>query len=168
MNTEQVLKKLPSRAVIILQGVPGSGKSTFCDKLADFVGNPVTEDVQVCSADHFFVNKNGDYVFNKHLLGQAHAQCFYDFQYWVAKTGSKRPLYIVIDNTNTTHKEIIKYVDEANSYGWDTVTITFNIDVEKAAKRNIHGVPLERVKEMRARIDDCKLPPVTMRLFLEE
>ena len=169
MNTKQILEKLPSRAVIILQGVPGAGKSTFVDALADYLGNPVTEDVQVCSADHYFVDeKTGDYIFNRHLLGQAHAACFENFQYFVSKKGSKRPLYVVVDNTNTTEKEIKKYVDEANKHGWDIVTITFNVDAEIAAKRNIHRVPLGKVKEMDERIKDCKLPKGTMRLFLEE
>ena len=169
MNTEQILNKLPSRAVIILQGVPGAGKSTFVNALADYLGNPMTEDVQVCSADHFFIDeKTGDYHFNKHLLGQAHAACFENFQYFVAKKGDKRPLYLVVDNTNTTLKEMQRYVDAATEYGWDTVTITFNVDAEVAAKRNIHGVPLEKVKEMDERIKDCKLPKVTMRLFMEE
>jgi predicted kinase len=168
MNTQQILKKLPSRAVIILQGVPGAGKSTFVEALSAYLGNPMTDDVQVCSADHFFVDAETDnYNFNRHLLGQAHAACFENFQYWTAKRGDKRPLYIVVDNTNTTQKKIKRYIDEANANHWDIVTITFDVDPEVAAARNIHGVPLETIKKMDERLKDCKLPAGTMRLFLD-
>jgi predicted kinase len=159
MTKQQILKALPRRAVIILQGIPGAGKSTFVENLADFMGNPMTEDVQVCSADHFFVDeKTGDYVFNKHLIGQAHAACFENFQYWVNKRGSKRPLYVVVDNTNTTMKEISRYITEAKKNNWDVYVITFHVNPETAATRNIHGVPKEHIYKMLERLKSIPVP----------
>jgi predicted kinase len=159
MTKEQIFQSLPRRAVIILQGIPGAGKSTFVDNLADFVGNPMTEDVQACSADDFFIEEaTGDYVFNKHLIGQAHAACFENFQYWVNKRGSKRPRYVVVDNTNTTMKEMERYINEAKKNDWDVYVISLHVDPEVAAARNIHGVPKDHVYKMLERIKSIPMP----------
>jgi predicted kinase len=160
MTKQQIFNSLPSRAVIILRGIPGAGKSTFVDSLAEHLGNPMTQDVQACSADDFFVEaETGNYVFNKHLIGQAHSQCFEDFKYWAAKRGSKRPLYVVVDNTNTTMKEMQRYIEDAYKNDWDIVIVTIHVDPEKAVERNIHGVPKDKIYQMLERLR-IKLDPI--------
>lgn len=42
------------KRVYILRGVPGSGKSTYIEKIAKSLDEQFPMDIQVCSADHFF------------------------------------------------------------------------------------------------------------------
>lgn len=156
-TTDEVLSKLPHRAVILLRGCPGAGKTHFVDLLEKDLGSPYAP-FEVVSADHYFVEEEtGDYVFNKHLLGQAHAACYENFEYFTSLHGDKRPLYVVVDNTNTTMKEMEKYIDRANETGWDVIAVTFLTNPHVAAARNIHGVPKEKVIEMYNRMVKTEL-----------
>ena len=169
MTKKEIFNKLPSRAVIILRGIPGSGKSTFVDNFADYLGNPMTDDVQVCSADHFWVNEQtGKYEFNIHFLGTAHHFCFENFEYYTGLTGKKKPLYVVVDNTNVSVKEMNKYIKRAKETEWDIVTITFKIDPEVAFKRNIHNVPKNTVFNMYQKLINCQLPNDIINLELDK
>lgn len=147
-NKKELLSKLTSRAVLILRGLPGSGKTTFTNDLEDYLNTPDPNALAVVSADHLFVNDNGEYVFNKHLLGQAHAACREDFLFYAQKKGDKRPLYLVVDNTNLTNKESSYYVKTARENQWDVIFITFECSPETSIKRNIHGVPAETITSM--------------------
>jgi tRNA uridine 5-carbamoylmethylation protein Kti12 len=163
MTKDKVINKLKdsSRKVLILQGLPGSGKTTFINDLEEMLKCPTSSDIsdlQVCSADHFFVQDDGEYVFNKHCLGTAHSTCRDNFHYFAAKKGSKRPLYLVVDNTNTTLKEIQFYLDEAKEYNWDVALITFKADVDTSYRRNIHQVPIEAINEMDERLKSFQVP----------
>ena len=57
--------------VFILRGLPGSGKSTIANTILQKLG----DDAVVCSANDYHYNKNGDYVWNKDLLQEAHSKC---------------------------------------------------------------------------------------------
>lgn len=129
---EEVEKKL-----IIMVGLPGSGKSTFIKDLS----NPV-----ICSADHFF-EKGGEYNFDPTKLGAAHQasknKCLDSML-------QSKPL-IVIDNTNLTDKERTPYEEMAQKHGYDITYVVFEPDkknIEKLAKRNLHGVPAAKLEVM--------------------
>ena len=157
-TTEEVLFKLPHRAVILLRGCPGAGKSYFVDLLEKYLGSPYAP-FEVVSADHYFVEKEtGDYVFNKHLLGQAHAACYENFEYFTSLHGDKRPLYIIVDNTNTTMKEMEQYINRAKEMDLDVIAVTLLTNPFVAAARNIHGVPQDKVIEMYNRLIKTELP----------
>ena len=57
--------------VFILRGLPGSGKSTIANTILQKLG----DDAVVCSANDYHYNKDGDYVWNKDLLQEAHSKC---------------------------------------------------------------------------------------------
>ncbi len=60
-----------SKIMFINRGLPGSGKSTLSSRI-----NSVYETAVICSADDFFMDKNGNYNFdiNKRPLAHEMAQ----------------------------------------------------------------------------------------------
>lgn len=169
MTNKEVLNKLNSRAVIILRGLPGAGKSTWVDLLEQHLNSPDPNALAVVSADHFFIREeDGEYVFNKHLLGQAHASCRENFTYYAEKRGSKRPIYLVVDNTNITNKECKWYISEAHKNGWDVIIITFEIMPDVSKKRNIHNVPPQTIDNMHRKMQSFKTPKSCIHYTIKE
>jgi predicted kinase len=140
--------------VIIMRGVPGSGKSRY---VATKHPNAV-----VYSADSFFMQPNdaGElvYQFNPAQLGEAHDECFRDFLFACSEVQrvrrvqgmnfEKSTLEIVVDNTNTRLFEMSPYVMVARRYGYPIRIVHVVADPEECAKRNVHGVPLAAIKRM--------------------
>lgn len=59
---------------------------------------------------------------------------------------------IIVDNTNTTWKEILPYVELAKAFGYDVEIMepdtAWKFDVSECFKRNTHKVPLESIQKM--------------------
>lgn len=122
--------------VIILRGVPGSGKSTFARKL--------TTQENICEADEFMVNKDGEYDFNPKRLGYCHDQCYEKFKRLLI-LGTPT---VINANTNTTTKEFKAYVKLAESMGYK---VTFLIIENRHGKSSVHDVPEDKLQIMRDR-----------------
>lgn len=133
------------KQVKIMRGVSGAGKSTY---IKDNFPN-----AEVCSADHFFI-KNGQYIFDRNKLGAAHYSCKKKFEEALMKGKD----LVVVDNTNTTLKEIKPYMELAKQYNYDVEIIQINCVVNVAAKRNAHGVPEDTIVNMAAKIRNSELP----------
>ena len=131
--------------VIILRGVPGSGKSTQTKKYPD---------AYIVSADHYFMDDKGVYRFDMAKIGAAHGQCKGRFE---AALKALKPL-IIVDNTNTTVKELKFYVEAAKTAGYEVEIVRIDCDPEVAAKRNVHGVPKSSIFKMAARLAASTLP----------
>lgn len=117
----------------ILRGVPGSGKSSFAQTL---------NGVKV-SADHYFIDEEGEYVFNPALLGEAHGACLH-----AAIRCCEKGVSVVVDNTNTQLFEMSPYVLLAQAYGYDLRIVRVLADPQVCATRNIHGVPAGTILRM--------------------
>lgn len=125
--------------VIILRGAPGSGKSTFANKIKQ---NFPEMNYRICEADQYFM-VDGEYVFDSRQLGSAHRQCFYSFLGGlVARQG------VIVSNTNTRLSEIDPYFEVAKEFGVVPYVFTMKTQYE-----SIHGVPQDKVVEMKNRID---------------
>lgn len=141
------------KLVLVLQGVPGSGKSYFAaDRLTRAHAQVVT-----CSADDYFVQLGGGkYAFDPSKLGEAHGACFRKF---IATVQKGQAEMVIVDNTNTTVAEISPYVLAAEAFGYEVEILRINCDPEVAAARNTHGVPPAAIHAMAARIASCEIPP---------
>lgn len=129
--------------VTILQGISGSGKSTFARTLS----------ADVVSADnHFMVD--GEYRFDPSRLPDAHAECLMTF---LACLSSGRN--VVVDNTNTTAVEVAPYYALAQAFGADVEIVRVACDPATAAKRTTHGVPEAAVYAMHRRLESFSGPP---------
>lgn len=132
---------MTEKTVNILRGISGAGKSTYTAK--HFPG------AVVCSADYYF-GHGADYKFDATKLGKAHGQCKYNFE----QALRQGKLTVVVDNTNTMLKEFKEYVKLAAHYGYKLNVIRLVVDPAIAAKRNVHGVPAEKVQQMQDRFQD--------------
>lgn len=129
------------KRVIILRGVPGSGKSTF-------IGKEYPE-AMVVSADHFFVEEDGVYRFDGTKIQAAHGQCFRRYIEAI-QTGKE---LIVVDNTSLSVIEIAPYVAGAEAFGYDVEIVSLMCDPVVAAGRNVHQVSTEKVQLMAERME---------------
>jgi tRNA uridine 5-carbamoylmethylation protein Kti12 len=148
------------KTVIILQGVPGSGKTSFAsERIAASHAQ-----VKVVSADHFFERiGGGKYAFDPMRLSEAHGECFREFI--AALQGGVE--MVIVDNTNTRVEEISPYVLGAQAYGYEFEVLRVLCDPKVAAARNQHGVPEGAVRAMADRIAKCNLPPWWRRVDFE-
>jgi len=140
--------------VRILCGISGSGKSTMVERLMDkYVNKGQLRAGYVCSADHFFINADGDYHFDPSELSMAHAECLKNFVTLVLVSMGKRSNdLIIVDNTNTTVAEVAPYAALALAYGADLELIIIDCDPDLASKRQVHGVPTSVVQQQHNRL----------------
>lgn len=127
--------------VIIPRGVSGSGKSTWLKE-----NHP---SARVCSADHFFMSKDGTYQFDVEKLGDAHNFCLKKF---LGLLVNDTPL-IAVDNTNLTRHEVSPYLNLATAFGYEVDLVYVFCLPEIAGHRNVHGVPPEMVQAQYSRYE---------------
>lgn len=120
------------RNLILVRGLPGSGKSTFAHLISD----------TVFEADMFFINVFGEYCFDKDLLSKAHQWC----QAQVMDAMIEQKPLIVVSNTFCRKWEMLVYVKLAEIYGYQVTEVTMTQPV----RRNVHGVPEEVIERMKA------------------
>lgn len=122
-----------TKILYLLRGLPGAGKTSLAEKLADFS----------FAADDFFY-KNGEYRFDASKLKEAHEWC----KKCCVVSMELNVNSIAIHNTFTCKWEMQDYYDFAKEYGYEVVEI-----IIKSNFKNVHGVPEEKIKEMRERFE---------------
>lgn len=133
-----------NKVLIILRGLPGSGKSSFA--------NLIWASHVICEADQFFYDEEGNYNFDATKLGQAHKACQEKVEMFMQDNLNNHQYYpeIVVSNTSTTEKELQPYLDLALKYGYTVVSL---IVENRHGGQNVHGVPDEKLEQMRNRFN---------------
>ena len=122
--------------MIILRGLPGSGKSTVAEYIVQLNG------AVICCADDYFM-KDGEYKWNPALLGSAHNWCKN-----LCEGAMKNGENVIVANTNTTDSELKPYLDMSTKYGYRV----FSMIVEnRHGNSNIHNVPSDSLDKMKNR-----------------
>lgn len=125
------------KKVIIMRGIPGSGKSTIA-KWFEELG------AIRCNTDKYFY-VNGEYKFDRDKLHEYHKKNMVDFIIHVDNGVDT----VIVDNTNIKRRDYLPYVEVARDNGYEVHTITFAPqDIEKCIKRNKHNVPEEAIRRM--------------------
>jgi predicted kinase len=119
--------------MIIVRGLPGSGKSTVAK------GFPYLH----LEADMFLMN-GGEYKWSGGRVSQAHSWCKNS-----VITAIQNKMDVVISNTFTQKWEFKDYLELAESNGYE-------VTVFRCTKNygNTHGVPQEALDRMKERFED--------------
>jgi adenylate kinase family enzyme len=139
-----------ARSVVILRGLPGSGKTTFIKDVISHIqmfGEDIT--TRVVSADDYHLDERDRYVFRYEALRHAHAMCLELFLDAVDDDGVD---VIFVDNTNMSLEECVTYqrVAECKRLRVSIVTVhEWNADV--LASRNTHGVDASKIESSKSR-----------------
>ena len=130
---------MTTKKLIILRGLPGSGKSVIARKL---VGNGI-----IHSTDDYLI-KNGKYEFDHDNIAKFHYFNLMDS----IRSMKKGISPLIIDNTNIMAFHCINYVEQGKMYGYEIEVVEADtpwaFDVEELVKRNSHNVPKETIIDM--------------------
>jgi predicted kinase len=126
------------KTLILLRGIPASGKSTLAKALQDSQG------AQVASADSFWYDSAGVYRFDPKKLPEAHERCQETVKEYMRDYERK---LIVVDNCNLAESHRAPYVKLAEEYGYDVQVVTVNTPLEVCLKRNSERTADRRVPE---------------------
>lgn len=128
------------KELYLLRGLPGSGKSTIAKML---VGD---KDYCHKEADMYFVDSNGNYKFEPSKIKDAHQRCKDEIEFFMKYEHSP----IVVSNTFTQEWEMDDYYLLAEKYGYRVHSL---IVENRHGGVNLHGVPIEKLQQMRDRFD---------------
>lgn len=128
------------KTLVLIRGIPGSGKTTLAKEIADgVIEHPHFE------TDNFFTNPyTGEYRFKPELIKVAHQWC----QSLVFKALLDEEPKVIVSNTFTQIWELEPYLEMAQRFG-------YKVDIHTCTGEytNVHGVPEEKVQEMKQRFE---------------
>ena len=128
------------KELFLLRGLPGSGKSTLAKML---VGD---KDYCHKEADMYFMGRDGNYNFNPSKLRDAHKWCQEEIEFVMKYEHSP----VVVSNTFTQEWEMEEYYKLAEAYGYRVHSL---IVENRHGGVNNHGVPEEKIKQMKSRFE---------------
>ena len=124
--------------LILVRGIPGSGKSTKAKSM--LVSNPNLVHLE---ADMFF-EASGEYKFDPTLLSTAHDWCYSNTVFNLLSGKD-----VVVTNTFTKTWELESYLAAGHRLECDITIIEM-----KSEYGSIHGVPESKLQQMKARWEE--------------
>ena len=125
-----------TKTLILIRGVPGSGKSTIAAALMS-----LKMDAEHYEADQYFM-RNGEYKFIPSELGHAHDWCHMQ----VSNALKYGVPTVIVANTFLEVWEFEEYINEALAYGYEIQVIDC-----QSTYRDIHGVPDHTLQHMKSK-----------------
>lgn len=127
---------LQNNSLILLRGLPGSGKTTLAKLLSENNTYPVF------SVDDFFTNElTGEYIFNFQNNHLAYKQC-QDLTNDAMQQGITK---VLVHNTFTMEWELEPYFKLAKTFNYSLFVVTVENYHEH---KNVHEVSDEQLKKM--------------------
>ena len=158
--------------VVIMRGLPGSGKSTWIER--HFGGDPQQRPT-ICSADHFFARGAGvltskqmkrltpseiyQQTWRPELVQSAHAACHAEFN---AALESKDPL-VIVDNTHVQVSHLSRVRTTAIEAGYRVAVVEMECPSDEAvkefARRGLHPLPIKTLFQLRQSFEHLQPTP---------
>jgi len=136
----------PTKTVIIIKGLSGSGKSSFAQGIAAEHHN-AGHSVSIHETDKYFI-QNGVYTFDPSKIRENHEKNLSAFT-----DSIMNGVYLVINsNTNTQLWEYVNYMNLALEHGYATVVYDLfdaGLSDEELFNRNTHDFPLEKYQAVK-------------------
>lgn len=129
--------------LILVRGVPGSGKTTLANECAATYRDAGISSV-VVSADDWMIDGEGKYAYDHMQLPYCHTMC----QREVCRQMTEGTSVIFVANTFVRKWEAEVYLQLARLWGY-TVTV-YRMTGEYD---NVHGVPADKVAIMKANME---------------
>lgn len=133
--------------VLIMRGMPGSGKTTEAQRWAELVPG-----ARILSADDYMFA--GGQAFDYTRLERCHEQCKIDF----TEALKERAPLVILDNTNTKFADLVPYIELIEEYRYSFTVLQLHVTPKFAFEHNKHGVPLETLQHLGRRIWSERLP----------
>ena len=128
------------KKLILVRGVPGSGKSTFAEKIYTEIDESNGK-VALYEADMFLQDAAGNYRYHPSLMTAAHKMCHAQTEFALFDGYN-----VIVANTFVGEWEFAEYVKIAKRQDAELI-----IYETKTQYQNIHGVPPEKVQDMKNR-----------------
>jgi predicted kinase len=139
-------------SVVIMRGLPGSGKSHLVSHSAEYLSNP--SQTAIISADDYFIDDSSRYRFDSSSAHKAHLSCLVKFLTSLAN-GAR---LVIIDNTNTQQWEytIYTYICDILGYQYYILEIPCigQLMCETYLHRNLHNIQLPAMNKMSQRWEE--------------
>lgn len=142
---------IPERRLVIMQGAPGSGKSTMARKIAE--AQPETLST-IFSTDDYWLANPDVYAFDAAKLGQAHR--------WnegrVRNAMEHEIGLIIVDNTNVLRSYVLPYEQLAVQHGYSVEYCRVDPGLDECLRRNAlrsedRIIPEDVVRELHAKME---------------
>lgn len=143
--------------LILMRGIPGSGKSTMAREIAREALSLGVKSVAICSTDDYHM-ENGEYVFKPKMLGDLHVRN----QMRVYDMMNNGVQLVIVDNTNIKREDMMVYISNGGACKYEVEEVIVGEDslmsdptspiftsyIDSCAERNTHGVPKDVIDRM--------------------
>lgn len=130
------MNKVPT--LLIIRGTPGSGKSTYAEKLAQMKSGTLHLE------NDMYLMHDGKYVWTPTAAKEASRQCF-DDTVAALKDGHD----VIVSNVFVTRSSVLRYVNAAKEIGAKVKVLRMAHDYG-----NVHSVPPNVLDSMKAGFQD--------------
>lgn len=131
------------KKLVIIRGIPGSGKSTYANGLMKAYQSEGRTTAHF-EADMFFTHEDGSYHWNPKQIGFAHQWCQNQ-----VRESLKNCDVVLVSNTSVKKKDVDIYVKIAQEAG-----AKYDIYRMFGQFQNVHEVPAETVQKMLESFED--------------